>query len=152
MLAVVTEEVCPFCHKKSELGMIETSKVSICLCNSCHRCWEVFRGKVERLIRFKEIPETENEFALCPICWRTMEPDYDRHLVKCPDPICGYERKLPGINKKQAQIKSEFKKVELEVMNLMVEKEEIPDELKKRFKELQAQYNQFHSNDPNPLR
>ena len=142
---------CPFCKSEATVGFIETPKITICICGSCHTCWEILEGKVDRLIRFKVLPDTNNEFALCPYCWREMRPDYERWYVVCPDPICGYKKKLPGISTSQGKIRMEYAGIREEVFKLARAGVEIPLDKQQRLQELREKYMEFSKYDPNRL-
>ena len=151
MKAFTKTSVCPFCKKETTVGYIETPKITICICEGCHVCWEILEGKVDRLTRLKEVPETDNEHALCPICWREMKADYKRWYLVCPDPICGYEKKLPGISIEQAKVRKEYIGIREEVFTLANTGAEIPLDKQSRLKELREQYIVFSKNDPDRL-
>ena len=148
----IQQEVCPFCENTTDIGIIGTDRATICLCSKCHRCWEIIDSKVHRLTRYKKEPETTNEFALCPVCWSEMLPDYDRWVVKCPSPICGFEKRLPGLSPKQEKLKKEYKKVRKEVFSLMSEGKQVPNDLQLTLKKLRSSYNGFVESDEEPLR
>ena len=143
--------MCPFCKKESTIGFIETPKITICICEDCYRCWEILEGKIQRLIRFKNEPETDNERMLCLYCWREMRPDFKRWYLVCPDPICGYEKKLPGLSTVQSKIRKEYLDIRTEVFELVSKDIEIPADLQSRLKELREEYSEFSNNDPNRL-
>ena len=143
--------ICPFCKKETTIGSITTPKTTICLCQDCHTCWEVFEGKADKLIRLKNKPDTNNEQALCPYCWREMRPDFKRWFMVCPDPICGYEKKIPGISQEQIRIKKEYIETRTELFKLAHVGEEIPPDLQEKLRVLREQYIAFSKNDPERL-
>ena len=142
---------CPFCKSEAIVGFIETPKITICICEGCHACWEILKGKVDRLIRLKYLPETDNEFSLCPYCWREMQPDYESWYVICPDPICGYEKKLPGISTAQGKLRAEYAGIREEVFKLARVGAEIPPDKQQELKRLRDEYGEFSKYDPNRL-
>ena len=121
-------EHCPFCNQDTEVGSIEIAGlIAIKLCSKCYTCWEVFRGKTDKLIRSKyytmgnkvvENAETNEEALLCPMCWRKLEEDWVNWSVKCPDPICGYVKRLPGLSLAQRGMKSEYFALRNEIFEL----------------------------------
>ena len=156
MKAGVYPGKCPFCDNTGEIGTIESPLVTICLCPTCHRCWEILGDRIDRLIRMKyasingkvvEQPETKNEEMLCPICWRELGVDWHQWLLKCPDPICGYEKRIPGLSKEQREIKKAYLDLRSEVFATAGQHGEVPLELQTKYQKLQVQYNAIKKYD-----
>jgi len=118
VIVKVAEERCPYCNQQTEIAHIETPGLVVCQCSSCQKVWKIFRNQRQRMIRFKENgPDTEDENLLCPICWRTLEVDYDKWVKFCPDPTCAYSVRLLGLSKQEREIKAKY----LELRNIIFE-------------------------------
>jgi len=143
---VVTK--CPFCKSDdSEIGFIKTNKITICLCSKCHSCWEFLNNKITRLTVVKDYPETSNEFLLCFNCWREMKLDKNSWRVVCPDPICGFSRKMPGLSKEKLAMKEEYINLRTEIYGLMYEGKEVPPGKLAQLKVLGDKYRTFKTED-----
>lgn len=151
-LTTEVREECPFCKTITDIGVIKTPRIEIRLCSSCHKCWEILNGTIDRLIRLKGLPESDSDYTLCPICWRELQPDYDRWVLKCLDPICSYEKRLLGLDKSQRQIRQQYVELRTEVFNLVQAGEDIPGEKQVRLKSLREEYKGFRKHDPEPLK
>ena len=147
----VIEEECPYCHQLTKIGCIETQvifKLRIYQCGHCQWVWKIFEGKTDRMIRCKEDgPQTDNEYLLCPTCWKTLEPDYEKWAVVCRDPTCGYSRRLPGLNKAQRETKDKYFALRHETFNYASKGEAIPEPIVAEYSELKREWGKIKKFD-----
>lgn len=132
--------VCPWCKKPSEVGRIRTDKVEVLLCSGCHKCWMVLNGKIERLQRMRHLPETDIEFLLCPYDWYELQPDYDLWIVKCPNPICGFEKRMQGLSIKQIEAKKCYMDLKRQIFEDLSNHKPVPTETMERLAMLRVEY------------
>lgn len=130
------DDKCPFCKNVTPIGSFRTEKSAIFQCSTCLKVWELYNGGVGRLLNRKRIPD-EHTPLHCPICLELMEPNWDEWVYRCPDPICAYQKRIPGLNPEQRRIKKLYISTRTEIFELMSEGNEIPEGLAKKFKNLQ---------------
>jgi len=114
--------------------------------------WEVFRGKIDRLLRMRDAPESDIEFEICPQCWRKMEVDHDTWEIHCPDPICNYRKRMPGLSPAQNKIKAEYNELKEEIFQMTSDGKDVPAEKFNTFRKLQEEYKAFSRYDPDRKR
>lgn len=158
-------EACPFCKKEAEIGSIVTPKTIIRLCGECHTCWEVRTDQdsyLQRLLRYRatkfrrdgtvvEEPMTKDNDLVCPSCWGKMIRNHETHHVDCPDPICHYSWRMPGISKKESAIKAQLAAHRQKVYELISKDEKVPEDAIKELTRLKEEYNKFRRYDETPI-
>lgn len=100
---------CPFCRSTTVQSFIRLPNIEIRICHSCMKASESLSDGVFILTRLKpKSPGTSNEQMLCPFCWRELISNYKTWHKECPDPICGYSQRLPGLSPEQITLRDNY--------------------------------------------
>ena len=144
---------CSYCNQSTQIAHIDTPNLEICQCGSCQKVWMIFRGKRERMIRFKEHgPDTNDENQLCPVCWRVLEPNYQAWQLECKDPTCGYSKRLLDLSVKQKEARKRYLELRTIVFGYVAEKKSPPTEITDEYNELKEHYSKVKKFDFNPIK
>lgn len=104
-----TSDECLDCGVASLSRLEVNSHLEMTICKSCSSVRRISDDEdAGKMIDKMERPATQNDFTLCPSCWRELQLNKDNWMLECRNPVCGYSKRMPGLSPEQRELKKEY--------------------------------------------